>query len=290
MSLLKNAADDLPDIADALQRCRDAYAASPADAAAAAPPSPADAPAAAAPAPGSRAVFVSPSASHPARALVEFRGARGERAFVTFAGTASAAGALADAAELNVPFAESRARWIFASAGVVYVHAGFAAQLRALEAPLLAALDAARVEAVEFAGHSLGGALAQLAALRFACSARGARAATSCVHFGAPRVGGAAFADLFARAVPRCVAVVAEHDPVPRAPAFLWWWVRAPSPLVMLPDAHPSAIGGDAALRSHALDEYARRLAAAPTPAPRVRRGLCLATARWRSGAGVAPS
>jgi acetyl-CoA acetyltransferase len=44
------------------------------------------------------------------------------------------------------------------------------------------------------------------------------------------------------------------------------------------------------ALRSHALDEYARRLAAAPTPAPRVRRGLCLATARWRSGAGVAPS
>jgi triacylglycerol lipase len=55
-------------------------------------------------------------------------------------------------------------------------------------------------------GHSLGGALATLAALVFGCMYPDARHV--CITFGAPRVGDARFCDLFRENVDECVRCV----------------------------------------------------------------------------------
>ena len=82
-----------------------------------------------------------------------------------------------------------------------------------LERALIAALTE-DVQRVSFTGHSLGGALAQLAAADFAsgalCPTHGRRA--DCVTFGAPRVGNAAWARAFSKLVPEAWRVVCDGD------------------------------------------------------------------------------
>ncbi|RCN30532.1 triacylglycerol lipase [Ancylostoma caninum] len=71
---------------------------------------------------------------------------------------------------------------------------------------------------VAFTGHSLGGALATLAAARAA--RQGLRPGNKILvyTFGAPRVGDSTFAANFNRIIPNCYRVVFRHDIVPHLP------------------------------------------------------------------------
>ena len=83
-----------------------------------------------------------------------------------------------------------------------------------LERALSEALATNEVRRVSFTGHSLGGALAQLASADFAsgalCPTHGRRA--DCVTFGAPRVGNAVWARAFSKLVPEAWRVVCDGD------------------------------------------------------------------------------
>ena len=83
-----------------------------------------------------------------------------------------------------------------------------------LERALSEALATNEVRRVSFTGHSLGGALAQLASADFAsgalCPTQGRRA--DCVTFGAPRVGNAVWARAFSKLVPEAWRVVCDGD------------------------------------------------------------------------------
>lgn len=103
------------------------------------------------------------------------------------------------------------------SAGVAgRVHRGFATALDSLWEPLASRLCGVRGP-VRFTGHSLGGALATLAAARHAGPA-------ALVTFGCPRVGDAAFRDAFPHPAFR---VVNGNDFVCRIPLFPYRHVGA---------------------------------------------------------------
>ena len=92
------------------------------------------------------------------------------------------------------------------------VHAGFYRAWRAVRGDVRRAIDAAaggREATVCYTGHSLGGALATLAA-----SESGGRLVT----FGCPRVGDALFASSFCETCGDAVRVVTAGDVVPRLP------------------------------------------------------------------------
>lgn len=99
-----------------------------------------------------------------------------------------------------------------------FVHQGFARALEAIRAPLeaaLAALPAGR--RVWFTGHSLGAAVATLAALRYASQAAGV------YTIGSPRVGNGAFANPFnAQFDRRSLRYVHDHDVVTHVPPGLF--------------------------------------------------------------------
>jgi len=104
------------------------------------------------------------------------------------------------------------------------VHSGFAQALEpvwaALEAEWSAAEGREAAQRVEFCGHSLGGALAVLAAARFAAQGPGNRARFGGVFtIGQPRVGNAAFAESAGRLFGgRYARAVNNRDAVPRVP------------------------------------------------------------------------
>lgn len=97
---------------------------------------------------------------------------------------------------------------------VGHVHAGFARRLDNLRAPLESALGRLPPgRRVWFTGHSLGGAIASLAAYRYREIAAGA------CTFGSPRVGNGVFAGLFGEAIDeRSVRYANDHDIVSRVP------------------------------------------------------------------------
>jgi len=104
-------------------------------------------------------------------------------------------------------------------------HSGFAAAYEELRGPVHAALLDLSCGRVAVTGHSLGAAVATLAAfdLRAARGLRVERVWT----FGKPRIGNAAFVGAFVAAAerqgqrPALWRVVHYHDPVPRAPPDL---------------------------------------------------------------------
>lgn len=106
------------------------------------------------------------------------------------------------------------------------VHAGFERHFSKLEASVSAAVVGAALEGVTrvlFTGHSLGGAVALLAAHHSQQVAKAAGARRLQVHlrtFGAPRVGTRAFTDWCAQCSVAVVAVCYEnvHDLVPDVP------------------------------------------------------------------------
>jgi hypothetical protein len=99
---------------------------------------------------------------------------------------------------------------------VGHVHQGFKKALEPVWKPLEAALNNLTDRPVWFTGHSLGGALATLAAFR-----RGANAA-GVYTFGSPRVGNSVFAGHFDdRFVERSIRYVNDHDVVTHVPSAI---------------------------------------------------------------------
>lgn len=125
----------------------------------------------------------------------------GDTTYVSFAGTEDSRDAKIDASigDVEVPKEWTGGRPARAHAGFVRTYAAIRGAVKV------------STPKVVFAGHSLGGALATLAALDFA-----PRAAVTLVTFGAPHVGDGNFVRLFDATVPTCVRVVNPYDPVTR--------------------------------------------------------------------------
>lgn len=85
--------------------------------------------------------------------------------------------------------------------------------MRAVQAELSAPVPTDRLVVT---GHSLGGAMATMAGLLFACKMPEVRDRLAVVTFGAPQVGDGNFVAHFDRVVPASVRVVNPMDPVPR--------------------------------------------------------------------------
>ena len=116
------------------------------------------------------------------------------------------------------------------------VHAGFAESWNSVEEEVLAkfkralaivSVDAAtglpaEPRAIFVTGHSLGGALATLCAIRMAELCPAGSPGVSMYTFGSPRVGTSTFADYFATKVPHSWRIVNKDDIVPRIPPALF--------------------------------------------------------------------
>ena len=101
------------------------------------------------------------------------------------------------------------------------VHWGFYNQFQSLESDLDKALceytSNDNEREVVFSGHSLGGALATIAALKYAKQYPGLD--VNCVTFGSPRVGNPTFAKHFDESVNESYRFVNDNDPVPCVPS-----------------------------------------------------------------------
>lgn len=102
----------------------------------------------------------------------------------------------------------------------VFVHNGFYKQFSSLKFDIMATVfSQARKKdrpRFEFVGHSLGGALATLAAA--ITKSLVPKSEVSCVTFGSPRVGNSAFAAFFNEKVDKSVRYVNGNDAVTMAP------------------------------------------------------------------------
>ncbi len=97
------------------------------------------------------------------------------------------------------------------------VHAGITAIYQSCRDAILAAIEVAPTDQPLFlTGHSLGGAIATLAALDVAAKAR--LATPIAYTFGSPRVGDPTFAHVFAKQVPNSWRVFNTFDVVPFMP------------------------------------------------------------------------
>lgn len=99
-------------------------------------------------------------------------------------------------------------------------HEGFTDLYVSMRSKIAEALDSvAPAKPLYIAGHSLGGALAVLAAADLASAGRRPVVYT----FGAPRAGDPRFACRFGRLVPESHRVANLHDIVTRLPPPIWW-------------------------------------------------------------------
>jgi predicted lipase len=112
----------------------------------------------------------------------------------------------------------------------VTIHKGFYEQYRAIEDHLFSIIDETSQQQdthplqIVFCGHSLGGALAQIAAAHVASHPSFKNIANiSCITFGGPRVGNKAFASWFSTMVPHHYRIVHKHDPIPNVPVLPFW-------------------------------------------------------------------
>jgi predicted lipase len=104
----------------------------------------------------------------------------------------------------------------------VYVHDGFLKQFRSIHGFLLDtifdALKKGLIDSVHFTGHSLGGALATLAAGYFSPVIREYGCRIKCHTFGCPRLGNSGFVEWFKGLVDESYRVLNFKDPVPLIP------------------------------------------------------------------------
>jgi triacylglycerol lipase len=109
------------------------------------------------------------------------------------------------------------------------------------------------------AGHSLGGALAVLAAADLAAGGRRPVVYT----FGAPRAGDPRFACRYGRLVPESYRVANPHDIVTRLPPPVWWSPRTNAFYFYrhVPERIRVEFRGDRKTNSHSLRGYFRSLA-----------------------------
>ena len=112
--------------------------------------------------------------------------------------------------------------WGCSSGTVMRTHQGYTKAFKSVAAKMLTALEtelaysSGDTTRIVFCGHSLGGALAVMAAMYVACKAPRLRSRVAVVTFGAPQVGDGNFVEHFNAVVPTCVRVVNPMDPVPR--------------------------------------------------------------------------
>lgn len=159
--------------------------------------------------------------------------------FVIFPGTASATDWRTDAKV-------GRVDWSCGGR----VHRGFAAAFWSIKTELFRALQAA--QRIVITGHSLGGALATLAADAMSSQGWGDRI-RAVITFGSPRVGDRKFAQLYNETIGhRTCRVVNAGDPVPHVP-WLFGRYRHVATQVYLPAAGGMVI-------DHPLLSYAREL------------------------------
>jgi predicted lipase len=106
----------------------------------------------------------------------------------------------------------------------ILVHSGFLKQFKSLEEHITAEItdDFDNIDTIHFSGHSLGGALATLAAAYYGEMHKN-KIEILCHTIGSPRVGNKAFTKLFADNVKDEVRITNDKDPVPLIPmSFLY--------------------------------------------------------------------
>jgi hypothetical protein len=145
-------------------------------------------------------------------------------AFVVFRGTTTMQDMLAYVQLQTEEFKGNRA----------LVHRGFLRQFRSIEGDINRELDKEllNIHSIHVIGHSLGGALAQIAAAVY--GERFPEKRVHCHTFGAPRVGNVHFVKWFAKHVAEHYRVVNENDPVPMVPLRPVW--KHPSNVCMVID------------------------------------------------------
>lgn len=122
---------------------------------------------------------------------------------------------------INILGSSVPATWGCETAKPLRTHLGYTTAFRSVADTVRAALQAklaasGPVDRVVLCGHSMGGAMATMAALHVACTMPQVRPNVCCVTFGAPQVGDSNFVAFFNETVPTCVRVVNPMDPVPR--------------------------------------------------------------------------
>ena len=126
-----------------------------------------------------------------------------------FRGTSEAQDVIVDLNVKRVPYLDKP----------MLVHAGFLEQFDSLKLALVKTVEkySGKVEKILCIGHSLGGALATLAAGHLGSIYNG-KLPVTCHTFGSPRVGNIAYSEWFSRQVVLHVRVMNEKDPVTQMP------------------------------------------------------------------------
>ena len=186
-------------------------------------------------------------------------------AYIAFSGTDSLRDVKTD---LTITSAGVPAAWNGGTRTLATVHRGFRNAYSAVRDAVAAraAAEASAGRTVVFCGHSLGGALAVLAAYDFAASVAssgsgggvGSTKTTTCVTFGAPQVGDALFVSEFDARVGRSVRVVNPYDWVPRSMSMQlehvkgYYFATSPGLVVNFVDMHSMSTYRKAVHRSRA--------------------------------------
>lgn len=135
----------------------------------------------------------------------------GDTVYVTFRGTSSFRDVITD---IDIKTIRIRDK--------IRVHEGFYNQFRSVEIEitkrLIKHLDAKNII---FSGHSLGGALAQIAAAYYGEILDFSN--VICHTFGSPRVGNKYFVEWFSKHVDENIRVENNRDPVPMIPQLPYW-------------------------------------------------------------------
>lgn len=148
------------------------------------------------------------------------------------------------------------AEWGCSTRSVMRTHKGFTQAFNSVAAKMVEALDSELHTSMQptrrivFCGHSLGGALATMAALYASCRIPAIRDYIAVVTFGAPQVGDANFVKFFNEVVPQSVRVANPMDPVPRVLQAQFVHVKGYYPV--------GAIALDSTFNAHHLNTYTR--------------------------------
>lgn len=192
--------------------------------------------------------FVKRCLGYSAKAYDQFEGkAHADRVYFTedtgavvvaFAGTENSSDVKVDAniGDVDVPTAWTGGRKARAHAGFVKLYSQLRDHVRT---------KVAGASRVVFTGHSLGGALATLAALD--ASANGSQN-VQVVTFGGPQVGDGNFVKVFNDTVPGCVRVANPYDPVTTVPGTQFLHTKGYYPVASLTKDFPAT--------AHSLGTY----------------------------------
>lgn len=116
----------------------------------------------------------------------------------------------------DLKFVLSAYPFVPAGAGAVKVHYGFIQAFSSVRDAILQMVRDSKQHKVLTTGHSLGGALAVLAALDVRQNVPDKQ--VSCYTFGSPKVGDPAFANYYNKLVPNTFRIVNDADVIPTIP------------------------------------------------------------------------